>query len=128
MKKIMYVLTALLIAAGLSSCNVEIKNAKINNLVGTWDLVSETTVMTDGTQTTTTATKGEYIVITENTFTTVNGSRQTEYPFKFNDPHLLLDDINIYDLKRLTRNEMVLESKLTLGILITDHTYTYKRR
>ena len=49
--------------AGLSSCNGEIKDVKVSDLVGTWDLVSETTVFTDGRQTTSTVTSGEYIVI-----------------------------------------------------------------
>ena len=42
MKKIIYAIAALLMVAGLSSCNAEIKDPKINNLIGTWDMVSET--------------------------------------------------------------------------------------
>ena len=114
--------------AGLSSCNGEIKDVKVSNLVGTWDLVSETTVFTDGRQTTSTVTSGEYIVIGEDTFTTVDGSRQTQYPFVYRDPHFIIDNVNLYDLKSLTRNQMVLSSKLTLGILISESTRTYERR
>lgn len=128
MKKIIYALAAILAAVSLSSCDGEIKNVKINNLVGTWDLVSETTVFTDGTKTTTESTSGDYIVIGENTFTTVSGRRQTEYPFVFRDPDFIIDDVNLYDLVSLTRSTMVLKSNLTLGILISEHTYTYKRR
>ena len=59
MKKLIYVIAALLMVAGLSSCNGEIKDVKVSDLVGTWDLVSETTVFTDGRQTTSTVTSGE---------------------------------------------------------------------
>ena len=77
MKKFIYALTVLLMTAALSSCDGEIKNVTTKNLVGTWDLVSETTVFTDGTKTTTEK-SGESIIIGENTYTVVSGNRQTE--------------------------------------------------
>ena len=129
MKKIIYAIAALLMMAGLCSCDGEIKNVTTKNLIGTWDLVSETVIYTDGTKTTTdVSSSGEYVVIGENTYTVVSGKHQTEYPFVYRDPHLFIDNTNLYDLVSLTRKEMVLKSTLTLGILITDHTYTYKRR
>ncbi len=127
MKKFIYALTVLLMTAALSSCDGEIKNVTTKNLVGTWDLVSETTVFTDGTKTTTEK-SGESIIIGENTYTVVSGNRQTEYSFEFRDPDFLINGSNLYDLVSVTRKEMVLRSNLTLGILISDQTYTYKKR
>jgi len=128
MRKIFYAFAALLMIAGLSSCNSEIKNVKTQNLVGTWDLVSTSTTFTDGTTTTTNSTSGEYIVISESTFTTVSGNSQTEYSFAYNDPHLLVGGSNWYDLKYLSRQDMILTSTLPMGILINEISYTYKRR
>jgi hypothetical protein len=127
MKKIFKVLAALLIVAGLSSCNAEIKNIKINNLIGTWDLVSETIVSYSGTETTTTASAGHYIVITESTFTEYSGSTKTEYPMQFSDPHLILSGAIYYDIVSLTYKEMVLSSDPLLP-LYKEKKYTYKRR
>ena len=127
MKKFIYTLAALLMAAALSSCDGEIKNATTKNLIGTWDLVSETITYTTGTKTTTEK-SGEYIVIGESTFTTVSGGTQTEYPFSFSNPDLIINGTNLYDLESLSRKEMILSSNLPLGILISEHTYTYRRR
>ncbi len=128
MKKLFYAIASLIMLAGLTSCDMEIKNVSINKLVGTWDLVSDTVVYKDGTSTTTTSNGSESMIIGENTITIVAGSTQNEYSFSYQDPHFIIDGISLYDLESLTRNEMVLSSNLTLGILLTDRKYTYKRR
>ena len=56
MKKLIYALSALLLAVSLNSCDTEIKNAGSKDLIGTWDLVSTTVVLGDGTETTTKST------------------------------------------------------------------------
>ena len=128
MKKIVYFLASLLMAAGLSSCNMKIENPTVKNLVGTWDLVSDT-IISGNSETTTTATNGDYIVITETTISFFSGNRETKYPFSFSNPHLYLDGNNSYDLVSLTHSEMVLKTNsFIVAILGGEHRYTYKRR
>ena len=128
MKKLVYVFTLLLMAAGLSSCNMKIENPTVKHLAGTWDLVSDT-IISGNTETTTTATNGDYLVITDTTISFFSGSRETKYPFSFSDPHLYLDGNNSYDLVSLTHKQMVLKTNSILGsILGAEHHYTYKRR
>ena len=128
MKTIIKLAAILLSIAGLSSCDAEIKNVTVKNLVGTWDLVSETVVSYSGTETTTKVTTGEYIVITEDSFTEVNGNRETKYSFSYNDPHFIVDGANLYDVKSLTRKQLVLRANILIPLLQTDHWYTYERR
>ena len=128
MKKLVYIFTFLLMAAGLSSCNAEIKNITTKNLIGTWDLVSDTIVYSDGTETTTKCTSGEYIVITEDSYSVFSGTRETKYPFTYSDPHMMIDGVSLYDVRSLTRTQLVLSSNIVIPFIQTDHLYIYKRR
>ena len=127
MKKIIYALAAILAAVSLSSCDSEIKNVKINNLVGTWDLVSETTVGYNGSTSTESFPKGEsYWVIKENEIEQHTGKISITEPFSFGDPYFIIDGTNRYELISLTRKTMVLKDRLTL--LVKERTLTYNRR
>ena len=130
MKKIMYALAALLMLAGLSSCDGEIKNVKINNLVGTWDLVTTTTVGHDGSVTTTNHNQGDsYMLIEKESITIGSGRIQTRSDFSFGDPYFIIDGDSRYELVSLTRNQMVLKSNsLVVSILVKEQTLTYQRR
>ncbi len=128
MKKLIYALSALLLAVSLSSCDTEIKNAGSKDLIGTWDLVSTTVVLGDGTETTTKSTNGDYIVIAQDSYTSVSGNRETKSSFSFNPPHLIIGGDNLYDLVTLTRKEMVLKATLYIPILQREVRYTYQRR
>ena len=128
MKKFVYILAFLLMAAGMSSCNMKIENPTVKNLVGTWDLVSDT-IISGTTETTTKATDGEYIVITETSFTRYSGNREVKSSFSFSNPHLFIDGNNSYDLVSLTHSEMVLSTNsLLISLLGAEHQYKYKRR
>ncbi len=128
MKKILYAIAALLLAACLTSCNSEIKNVTINKLVGNWVLVEQTTVGVNGTVTTTKASGSDYMVITEDSITFGDGKSETTTNFTYSDPHFIIGGTNLYDLESLTRKEMVLQDKLVLGILITERSYKYQRK
>ncbi len=130
MKKIFYAIAAMFLALGLSSCNGEIKDVKIGNLVGTWDLVSRTTVTLDGKTNQTSYNQGdEYLVIEQSKITFGYGNRTTSYPFSFGDPYFIVDGNSQYELVKLTRNEMILKDNSLLGSLLTkEQTLTYQRR
>ncbi len=130
MKKIFYAIAALLMTVGLSSCNSEIKDVKIGNLVGTWDLVSRTTIALDGTTNTTNYNQGdEYMLIEQSKITFGYDNRTTSYPFSFGDPYFIVDGSSRYELVKLTRNEMVLKDNSLIGSLLTKEiTNTYQRR
>ena len=128
MKKLVYIFASLLMLASLSSCNGKIENPSVKNLIGTWDLVSDT-IISGNTEATTVAKGGEYIVITETTFSSCSGDREVKSPFSFSDPHLYIDGMNTYDLVSLTRNEMVIKTNSALYSLFGgEHRYNYKRR
>ena len=128
MKRLVYFIAGLLMIAGLSSCNNKIENPTVKNLVGTWDLVSDT-IISGNTESTTKATSGDYLVITETTFTSYSGGTEVKTPFSFSNPHLYLDGSNSYDLESITRNEMVLSTNnILISLLGAKHLYTYKRR
>ena len=114
--------------AAISSCDKEISPVQMKNLVGTWDLVSEDVSYPDGS-TVNTPGKGQYIVITDKTFTSYdkNGKEVRSCSFTYNDPHFMLDGISEYDLVSLKKKEMVIKQNL-FQILTTDHKYNYKRR
>ncbi|MBO4476322.1 MAG: hypothetical protein J5737_06350 [Bacteroidales bacterium] len=127
MKKIIYALAALFMVAALSSCDMEIKNVKINNLVGTWDLVSETIVHYDGTNSIEKFAKGEnYLVIKKDEIESHTGKLAVTNPFSFGDPYFIIDGTSRYELKSLSYKTMVLRDPVTL--LYKEKILTYERR
>ncbi|MBR4809286.1 MAG: hypothetical protein IK031_03295 [Bacteroidales bacterium] len=105
MKKILTILSAV---ALLCSCATRIENPTHRNLIGTWDLVSETTVYKDGSTVTNAITTGEYLIITEDRFTVVRGNVISEYPFTFENPRLYLAGVNVYNLEFVSHTELKL--------------------
>ena len=65
MKRILIILSAVVLALGLSSCNGKIENPTARNFIGTWDLISTDVVATDGTVTSTPCKSLDYLVIEE---------------------------------------------------------------
>ena len=128
MKKLFYAVAAMLLALSLNSCDTEIKNASTRNLIGTWDLVSTTIVYADGTESTTKNTDGEYIVISQDSYTVVKGNHETKYSFSFNPPHLIIGGDNLYDLVSVSYKEMVLKGMVYIPILQREVRYNYQRR
>lgn len=127
MKKLVYLMASLLILAGLTSCDAEIKNASIKNLIGTWDLVSETTVGYNGSTSTENYAKGEsYLVIREKEIEQHTGKISVTNPFSFGDPYLIIDGTNRYEIVSLSYKTMVLKDNLAL--LVKQRTLTYQRR
>lgn len=130
MKKIIYALAALLMVAGLSSCNMEIKDPKINNLIGTWDLVSETTVSHKGDTSTEAYPKGNtYWVIKEKEIEQHEGKVAVTQPFSFGNPYFIIDGSNRYEVVSLSYSKMVLkDNNLLVSVLVKERLLNFERR
>jgi hypothetical protein len=128
MKKIITFFAMLIMAVSLVSCNGKIENVTVKNLIGTWDLVSTEITYGDGTITKTIASGTDYLVISENQIIIGNGKTETTYPFRYDDPHFIIDGNIRYDVVSLTRKELVLADKWTIPILVSGQNLTYTRR
>jgi hypothetical protein len=130
MKKIIYAIAALLMVAGLSSCNAEIKDPKINNLIGTWDMVSETRINLKGETTTNAFAKGEnYWVIKEKEIEQHTGKVSVTEPFSFGSPYLIIDGSNRYEIVSLSYSKMVLkDNNILASLLLKEKTIEFQRR
>ena len=130
MKKIIYAIAALLMVAGLSSCNAEIKDPKINNIIGTWDMVSETIVNLKGETSTKSFAKGEnYWVIKEKEIEQHTGKVSVTEPFSFGSPYFIIDGDNRYEIVSLSHNKMVLkDNNILIALLVKEKTIEFQRR
>lgn len=128
MKKIITFIVMAIMAIMLVSCNVKIDNPRVNNLIGTWDLAYTEITYGDGTVTKTTPTKQSYLVITENEIIIGEGNTETKYPFRFDNPHFIIDGNIRYDVVSLTRKELVLTNKWIIPILVSGENLVYNRR
>lgn len=128
MKKFFYTIAAVVVAASLCSCNMEIKNPQTKNFVGTWDLAEETITALDGS-TTTHSNTGEYVVITEDTFTTYNksGRAVSDYDFKYENGTIFLDGVSYYKVLSISGKQMKLDQRAFL-LLYSGRELTFNKR
>ena len=108
------------------------KEATIQSLVGTWDIIQREYRYSNG-DTKIEKLEGDYCVITEQTITFYYGEGHhgfddgVSYKFSFQNPHLFIVGINLFDVVSFTGDTMVLKA----NIMDNDETFrgmTLKRR
>lgn len=128
MKRILIILTAAVMALGLSSCNAKIENPTARNFIGTWDLVSTDVVATDGTVTSSTSKSLDYLVIEENSISFYESDKIVRHgKFAVKDKVIFFEGNAYFEVESLTRNEMVLNQS-GFGLLVKEYRFHYKRR
>lgn len=128
MKRILIILTAAVMALGLSSCNGKIENPTARNFIGTWDLVSTDVVATDGTVTSSTSKSLDYLVIEENSISFYESDKIVRHgKFAVKDKVIFFEGNAYFEVESLTRNEMVLNQS-GFGLLVKEYRFHYKRR
>lgn len=128
MKRILIILSAVVLALGLSSCNGKIENPTARNFIGTWDLISTDVVATDGTVTSTPCKSLDYLVIEENTISFYESDKISKHgKFAVKDKVIFFEGNAYFDVESLTRNEMVLNQS-GFGLLVKEYRLHYKRR